>query len=664
MKKILLACLTAGIAFSASAQLRIENRLPEGFRATPLKQQKNVLVKKNADRIDNFSPLNSSQARVSAAAVPNKSQRVATTFMEEEAIGYTYYDLQSNNSMSRRLVKNANGSFSANWTFSPNTNTDYPQRGTGYNYYDPATPTPPNTSHWFFSPDGPGGDFPSQRVEGAYRTGFVNMVTTPSGREMTIGHSSNLNKMLVTSRPTIGSGAWTPQINSLGLAANNDTWAKTASSGDTVYVICHGTGVQDPPVPLYGQDGPILFSRSVDGGVTFPIQRQLIHEIDSSSYLGFSAETYNIDASGSTVAITYGGTGVECGLLKSTDGGMTWTKTIIVSMQIPFFNFDSMFTYLDADTIVDHILSGSGDGVVLIDHNGMAHVWTSLTEWWRDSATAAGSSWVNLAQDGMYYWNETMGVDSLALIAWAPDLNGDSAVGLVDSTCNPDYGRYGNSMTRHPSVGINAAGHFYLTYQTVNELTDSLAYHQFYTHAYMTTSVDGGTTWSYAFDLVLNQANGGDGELQECVYASMARVVDDFAYVVYQRDPIPGQSLSTETCDDQNNVTGLSDIIFVKVDALTVGLPKVNVSEALSVAQNYPNPARGITSIDININKRADIKIRVTDLVGREIYTTERTNAANGIHTIQLNTSNWNNGLYFYTVEALGQRITKQMIVQ
>jgi hypothetical protein len=667
MKKILLICLSAGIGISAGAQ-QIEKRLPVGFQQAeiPAHVRKNaVTMHKDAFRIDNQVPLNNSQARSSAAPSGSKNNRVSTTIMEEEIIGFTYYDLQTNNSISNRLVRNDDGSISAAWTFSPNATVDFPQRGTGYNYYDPNTPIAPYTSHWYFSPDGPGGDFPQARTEGAYRTGFTNIYVTPSGREMTVGHSSTTGfvRLLMNSRPTKGTGAWTQQLNSLGTAPNNDTWAKMAGSGDTVYVIAQGTGVQDPPVPLYGQDGPILFSRSVDGGQTFPILRSVINEIDSNYYDGFGADNYSIDARGNNVAIVYGDLGTDLGLLKSTDGGATWTKTIIVTMPIPFFNFDSMLTDVDGDGIYDTLFTSSGDPHVMIDHSGMAHVWFGSSEWWRDTTHDVGFLSAQLT-DGLFYWNETMAPDAYVQIAASQDYNGNGTLDFPqDETCARPYGRYGFSLTSRPSAGIDASGTMYVTYMALNEAADTAIWHQMHTHIYIITSPDNGQTWTYPMDLVLPQAMGGDGELQECAYASVARHVDNWVYVLYQRDPAPGNSLSTETCDAANN-TVANDIVFVKIESATVSVPKVDRAENVSVSQNFPNPSRGATAFDVSINKNSDITIQVTDLIGRVIHSETRTNAASGIHTIQLNTSKWNDGIYLYTVQTQGQKITRQMIVQ
>ena len=71
-------------------------------------------------------------------------------------LGQSYYDLQSNSSVARRLYLDDDGSMSAVWIMSPDENAagNWPERGTGYNHYD--------GSDW--------GSAPTVRIE-AQRTG-------------------------------------------------------------------------------------------------------------------------------------------------------------------------------------------------------------------------------------------------------------------------------------------------------------------------------------------------------------------------------------------------------------------------------------------------------------------------------------------------------------
>ena len=96
----------------------------------------------------------------------------------EYLVGSTFYDLQTNNSINNSLSMNDDGSLSMVWTFSPNaistTNPPFPSRGSGYNYFDGSN---------ILYPAGP-----AQRQE-TIRTGFPNIVVTPSGKEMIISQT-------------------------------------------------------------------------------------------------------------------------------------------------------------------------------------------------------------------------------------------------------------------------------------------------------------------------------------------------------------------------------------------------------------------------------------------------------------------------------------------
>jgi len=75
----------------------------------------------------------------------------------ETIIGTTTYDLQTNGTISNRLLYNSDGSMCAVWSMSLTGNSVnlWPDRGTGYNYFDPVA------SSWSSQP--------SNRIE-PYRT--------------------------------------------------------------------------------------------------------------------------------------------------------------------------------------------------------------------------------------------------------------------------------------------------------------------------------------------------------------------------------------------------------------------------------------------------------------------------------------------------------------
>jgi hypothetical protein len=66
----------------------------------------------------------------------------------------------------------------------------------------------------------------------------------------------------------------------------------------------------------------------------------------------------------------------------------------------------------------------------------------------------------------------------------------------------------------------------------------------------------------------------------------------------------------------------------------------------------------------VNLKKAADLKLIVTDLIGKTVYSESRNSMQPGNHSLSINTSGFEPGVYFYTVATNNQKTTKCMIVQ
>ncbi len=577
-------------------------------------------------------------------------------FVDEYLVGLTYYDLQTNDATSNRIVKNTDGSVAVAWTFAPSYDLPqaFPNRGTGYNYSTDDGVT------WLY-PFVPGtSQGPTTRTE-SIRTGFTNIVNTSSGSEMSVAHTSTSTAL--SYRSTKGSGAWTTSYP--WGTNNNDNWPKAVAGGnDMVYAIFNGSGTSG--TSTFGQTGPLFFSRSTDAGVSWSL-KDTIPGTGADEYLGYGSDEYAIDAKGNTVAIVLGSKTSDLMLLKSTDAGITWTKKFVYKSPLSSL-FDTNGTLpsdTNADGIADVIKGHSGDATVVIDENDSCHVFFSDFEW---ICYGSGGFNPNHDMDGLEYWNERMPQNGYIKIASAQDLNGNGTLDLPvpDSTllCR-SHGTYGAvGITQMPSAAVAPNGIIYLTYQTINELADTTQYHQAHTHIYIISSSDKGVTWSYPYNIVPMIADGGNGEFQEAVFATMAKTVDNYVYVLYQRDSAPGTSLYfVGTCEKDNNSGFASDIVFTRLDAALVNANTIN-SNGLFVSQSYPNPTTDFAYINISTKTAADLAIRVTDMLGKVIYSEVKTNVAAGGTTLTLNTSSWNSGLYTYTIISGSQKASRQMIVQ
>ena len=241
----------------------------------------------------------------------NVAQRSAT----ETQIGESYYDLQTNSAIQRRIINHSSGAITATWTFS--TDAAWTNRGTGYNYFNGTT--------W--------GAYPASEIE-TERTGWPNPLAPNDGSEIIISHSTANSIFHRVNRASVGAGAW-----SQGNMSNQDgqVWGRSAVGGANNNTI-HKIGMTLPTGnagTLYnGMDGAFLYSRSNDGGANFNIVNYQIPGTNVNYFDGFDGDSYAIDADGNNVAIAVGGLGRGVQLFKSSDNGLTWTKTDVMTSAI------------------------------------------------------------------------------------------------------------------------------------------------------------------------------------------------------------------------------------------------------------------------------------------------------------------------------------------
>jgi hypothetical protein len=639
MKKLLLCGIALTVALSVSAQNRVGNKVT---LKNASRYNKVAKAQKQSTGIDNYTPV-----RVPAAPSASVSQSYRTTAAQTEfVIGNTLYDLQSNRGPARRIVNNSDGSISAAWTFSANQ-SGYPDRGTGYNYYD--------GSAW--------GAIPTARIEGV-RTGFANIAVS-GGNEYSLCHNGTGAGVLLTR--TKGAGAWTTYTPAGGTTPGSDVWFRMAAggaNGNTVHAIVNSQG--SGTTPVLGQNGPLTYSRSQDGGATWDIQHIVLPGCDSSFYAGFSAENYSIDCSGNTVVIAACDLMCDVVMWKSTDNGTTWTKTIIEAAPIADYNtaadYAPLLSDVDGDGVADTILSNAGDMNVTLDNNGMVHATWSLMRCLDDDTTAGTSLGVFLTTSGIMYWNE--GMSAPAEVAGLVDQDGDGQFTLpVGDGTNLSFGRYGNGgLTIHPQVGFDGNNNVFLVYSAVSEATDTINYNAALRHVFLTFSTDMGATWSVAEDLIPSAAQGGDGEYQEGVWPSIAKNNGNNVHIVYQRDPCPEYFVNNTSVYGPQN-TSTNDIIYVSWTN-AVGVSEITKASTFTMSQNYPNPVNGNTRFDLNLNANSDVTVELYNVLGKLVKTETLTNLNAGSNVITLDLAGFNAGLYTYSVTVGAEKLTRTLMVK
>jgi hypothetical protein len=79
--------------------------------------------------------------------------------------------------------------------------------------------------------------------------------------------------------------------------------------------------------------------------------------------------------------------------------------------------------------------------------------------------------------------------------------------------------------------------------------------------------------------------------------------------------------------------------------------------------QNYPNPFNPSTMIEYTLAKESFVRLKIYDVLGREIKTLVDEKESVGKHTVQFDASGLTSGIYFYRITAGGFSQSQKMIL-
>jgi hypothetical protein len=626
MKRTLLLALGAFAFASAGAQQAI----PTG---KPVKVPANIANKAYTINHNNF-------VYNEMYALPLKSGNPTTganqvTSLDEVVIGKSVYDLQTNSSVQNRVVNHGGGQVSAVWTFGK-VDASFPERGTGYNYRD--------GSNWIQV--GYDSDIDNiVRVENI-RTGFPSLSRVAGKGDVVVAHDLNGSAQLAQNDNVGDLDSW----NNAATPMDSTFWNRmivAGPDGKTIHVIALTTPTTGTPagVPFQGIDGALVYSRSLNGGQTWDIQKSLLPGIDASLFKRFSGDAYAIDAKGSTVAFVVGGFNNDMFLMKSTDNGDNWTKTRI--MDFPIDAYDDDISDINNDNVADTVETNDGAMAIVIDNNDLVHVFTGAMRMFNDDTTDGTYSYFP-GTAGLLYWNESMGADNIDLVLdGVPDRNGNAALDI-----GADIPVYQVGLISHPSAGVDASNRIYVTFDCIadNTLLDTRSYR----HIFGMSTADG-VIFSDPVELTPFD------EFTEYVYGGIAKNVDNSVHLVYQRDGEPGIAVSP--ADANPHIYAENDIVYLAIDPaflVTSVAENININ-GVSV---YPNPASEFAQLTFTLTEATNISASLVNVMGQKVAAINGGNFAPGTHTVNLDINGLAAGVYFVNLNTGNGMVTEKLIVR
>ncbi len=621
MKKFLFLAFAMGMTLSSSAQ----------FKSSMLKQANHISPALSVSNID--------LPQVVGELPPNNNVSNKKSINDDPVSSITRYDLQTNSASDRRLFLYPDGTVGTAATWSAQ-DASWSDRGTGYNYFDGTA----------FGP------LPTARVE-TIRVGWPCYLPFGANGELIVAHEVAGNLVLNT-RPVKGTGAWTQQIlpNALPTGVPVMWWPRAMTNGTNrtnIHIIALTYPVANGGVIYNGIDGALLYCRSLDGGVTFSAWTQL-PGTTSTDYTMFAGDSYSFaEPRGDTLAFTFGGDLTDLVLMKSTDNGTTWTKTII---------WHSLYSL--GGTSPSFYNACDGSQTVVLDNHGFAHVACGFNQ---DSAYGASNHYYNRTAFGIIYWNEHMpqldqGLDPSTLFAnhqWIGWLKDTSVMSfpLANLTIT------GGSLTRHPQLVIDNRDKIFLVYDAATTLVD-VDGNNFH-HIFGRDGTLSGDTVLWSNDSLVDIT--GDFLqyfFSECVYPSVSPTTDqNYVYILFQKDDYAGQWVTNLT-PGQTAPTDNSITLLKWQKPINVGINDKHEKPTFSIGQNFPNPVNGLTKVNVYILNSGDLSLKVTNITGQTLMTQDKTNVLPGVSQFVIDGTQLSPGIYFYSVRQGEQVITKKMVVQ
>ncbi len=179
----------------------------------------------------------------------------------------------------------------------------------------------------------------------------------------------------------------------------------------------------------------------------------------------------------------------------------------------------------------------------------------------------------------------------------------------------------------------------------------------------------------YVISSYYDTANGGSINGNTVVLDSLGNVIYEKNYlsldilVMKSVLPLPNGDIVFAGGVDFDPVYPMEDVYVLRTDSMLNAPPVIgiyneinNVPAEFKLYQNFPNPFNPVTNIKYEMPKDAFVTLKVYDLLGKEVFSINEFKKA-GSYEVQFDGSNLASGMYFYSLEVIGYKDTKKMVL-
>jgi hypothetical protein len=529
------------------------------------------------------------------------------------------------------------------WTIGMQS-TAFADRGTGYNFFD--------GSSW--------GSAPLARIE-SFRAGWPSYAPFGTDGEIVVSHDFAAHTLYFMSRPVKGTGAWTETAYSYSAGPASLSWPRMITAGEdnqTIHLLANSFETYE------GMVTATVYSRSTNGGVSWTDENILLDGTGPDSYLEIAADEYIwAEPKGNTIAFLVASAFHDLFMMKSTDNGDTWEKTVIWEHPYPFFDWNT--------TVTDTFFCVDNSASIALDNEGKAHVVFGINRVLHDAVGTTYSLFPFV--DGIGYWNEDMppfsnDLNALAppqygyansemeenfnYIGWTQDVDGDGVVTFITtSTGFPMYYRQMGISTM-PAITVADDGTIVVVFSSTTETFDNFEFN--FKHIWARAYQNG--TWGPFVDLTADIVHIFD----ECIYPVFGKISGDNFHILYNADSYPGCAVD----GDQDYVENRIVHAMIPMGELLTGINEETPGFSESqVQQNFPNPFSGTTRVRVDLTSSENLSVEVRNNLGQLVQSVDKGHVRPGTHFITLDGTSLSRGIYFYTVKVGNQSVTRKMII-
>jgi hypothetical protein len=614
MKKIILLIAIGTMSLPGISQIKLD--LPDEAAKNNVK----VIV----DPTDKLT-----KKSINAIHAPLKESNL---LVNETQIGASLYDLPSNNTVANRIFRYQDGTIGAVWMLGFEDPPAFPDRGTGYNYFDGVS--------W--------GPIPMVRIE-SFRSGWPSYAALGPNGEIIVCHDFDAKTLYFLTRETKGVGEWTESMYEYSNGPSALACPKIISTGPD-HNSLHLLAVSFSP--YLGQDYAMVYSRSQDGGQTWNIQNEVLDGTGSDYYTRITPDEYVwADEKDGTIAfLCFSSVWHDLFLMKSTDDGDSWEKTIIWEHPYPFY---------DENTILDTLFCVDGSASIALDYSGKAHVAFGIGKIWKPDP--GFNITCDPYCDGIGYWNEDMNpfssdphalappgygyantelIEDYNYTGWMQDIDGNGTIDL-----NVDIFNYNETFgaSTMPSLTVTDGGEIILLYSST---TETYEYGDFnYKHIFAR-----GYCWGMWYPYIAHLTGDISHLFDECLHPVLASFSDYNIYYYYQVDGTPGYASSFSVHPHQDN-----RMIFAQAERWEICFGNIDVKiENDSYITISPNPFTSNTTLSYALDRTENVQFTVYNVQSQIVFSIEE-KQDKGEQKVVWNAAGLPAGMYYFRIQA-GER--------